>query len=228
MKLHRGRKQSLHPKASIASLCAAPCAEFAIDVGRFFSTESVKEQESHMPNTLASFSVGDSRDTVYAPQVPPANSLLLMRNSKSRTACATLNSSLSRTIADSHECGVFVEGDSNARQAFISLSRGSSSMHDSSSLLEGKVGELEIAAMANGHDVHGAYLSELHLQRLCEIVAQECKPLHGKKNAMAYRQATLPKATPEARLWQRRCVMKPSELMVGRPIALQVNQPTTR
>ncbi|KAI5065723.1 hypothetical protein GOP47_0020418 [Adiantum capillus-veneris] len=233
MKLHRDRKQSLLPNTSLASTCAAPHVEGAIDLGRFRSMEHMRGQEFNVPNTSTTLSVGDhnSHDAGCEPQVPPPNSLLLTRNSKSRAACATLNSSLSRTLADSSGYGVVVDGESNARrQAYLSLLKGSSYMHGTYCSLEVKddVGELENVAMTNGHGGQGAHWSELNAKRLCEVVANECKPLYGRKNAMANRQASLPKATSEARLWQRRCFMKPSDLVVGGPIALQVNQPTTR
>lgn len=225
-KFRQGRREWRSRKASEAGV-SSPQSDFTIDLSRFSSSGSQRGQGAILAKSLASLMGDGSRrfeledDTEFVPQVPPRNSLLLMRNSKNRENSAS-SSSRPHVMNPTMDASVS-----------LSSSREESPKQISSSLEMRMEKQASKACMAGKHQQISSLL-DLKMERQCSAAYTEENPqpstvlLQLKKKAMAHRQASLPKPPPEASLWQRRSIAKPSALDIRNPIKLQIKQPTTR
>lgn len=214
MKLRVGDKKKQHLPDALDTRPFSSQADCAIDLNRFRSLDQLQMQDNRFSKSSARLSIGDESqkieqadDMEFVPQVPPPNSLLLMRNSKNRGACGTIaaSSSCRRHKADSYEEAVLVD-----KQVHLSSLKDESLKQLTSSLLGMEMDERELATTAIKGQEQAA---ETKVMKLCVVVPTECEPLQMKTNELAH---SLPKMPPEpAYLWQRRSVMKPSALHVG-------------
>ncbi|KAH7435405.1 hypothetical protein KP509_06G063300 [Ceratopteris richardii] len=220
LKFQKGKKNDSTSTTSATSAIKSSPAETATDLGRFHANQNIQEKNSKLWST--STNDGYRSDLAdFAPQVPPPNSLLLIRNRKTRGAYAALNDSLSNAITGVDLDGPFIHLHSTVQE----LER--EAIHydlSSSSLSKMGLGQFGAAAVEEMHPdkTEKAGLPEMEMKQMFTVIT-ECKPSDRSKSTVCHHETSSATALPETRLWQRRFAMKPSDIKIAKPFASQIN-----
>lgn len=236
-KFHQGKQEWRLRETSEAGDVSLQ-AKFTIDLSRFSTAESQRGRGTILAKSLANLDDDGLQgyeqeiDTEFVPQVPPQNSLLLMRNSRNRENSATSSSSSSSWRGHGTRQEHVMDRTMDSRVSLL-YPRQVIPNRISSSLLEVRMEKpATTASMAEQHQqiapLLGLKMEEPSSAASMVEELQQITILQVKKNAMAHRQASLPKPPPEASLWQRRAMTKPSTLDIRNPIKQAIHQPTTR